>query len=299
MTDQSLQRWNAAAMKLDRSEVSSVGMPIDVFLLEADAAARFVDLYWEAAGDGSRPGLSMLAKQLGVRIADEISSLVRACRAVHTRILWPEDTLAERGELVARARFLKAELAAGCEFVAGCDLVAGDVLSKRVKIALAQAKERAGTDNTVANLVQSLADYAGIATTIIDRLVELGDFDAGMIEEAKKLMGRLGRSGSPQPGRPVSPDVDLRNRLLCLLSLRLRKVRSAARYVFRNHPDIARKFSSTYQRRKRWKTRNKKKTSEIHEQDDAPDTGSEKRKPHTGGSILNSGHHSSAVRPLA
>jgi len=46
--------------------------------------------------------------------------------------------------------------------------------------------------------------------------------------------------GSPQRGRPASPDVDLRYRLLTLLDSRVRKVRRATRYVYRNHPDIAR-----------------------------------------------------------
>ena len=47
----------------------------------------------------------------------------------------------------------------------------------------------------------------------------------------------------------------LRNRLITLLLDRMRRVRAAARYVFRNHPEIARRATSTYERRRRARSR--------------------------------------------
>ena len=250
MSNQDVKRWTEEAMK--QEEINPVNMPIDVFLLEADGMTRFIKLFWEPAEDGSRPGLSTVANQLAETTADDISSLVRACRTVHTRILWPEDLLADRKGLVKRARFLVDELSAACDFAAD------DGLPEPLDVALSEAKERANADDTVANLVQTLADYADIAASIQERLAALGDFDTAVIEEAKQLVEKLSEGGPPQPGRPSSPEIDLRNRLLSLLVQQVRKVRAAVRYVFRRHPDIVRKVSSAYQRRKRSVTRKKK-----------------------------------------
>lgn len=48
---------------------------------------------------------------------------------------------------------------------------------------------------------------------------------------------------------------NLRNRLVVLLWSRLALVRSAARFVFRRHPDILREATSTFERRRRAATR--------------------------------------------
>ena len=42
-----------------------------------------------------------------------------------------------------------------------------------------------------------------------------------------------------------------RNRLAALLVRRMNRVRAAARFVFRNHSDIVREVTSTYERRRR------------------------------------------------
>lgn len=252
MSEKDVERWNEEAMKLEQVEISTPGMPIDDLLLEADGTAHLMKTYWEPAKDGSRPGLSVMAKHLDFGKAEEIFSLVRASRTVHTRIIWPGEIRDDYKSMMDRAHFLLEELVAVCEFVTE------DGVSESVDLALSKAKSRATADNTTASFIQSLVDYVGIAESIKGRLVEVGAFDVRMIDETKQLVSKLGRFGPARVGRPSSPDTDLRNRLLTLLGHRVKLVRLVARYVFHRHPDIARKFSSAYQRRKRSMSRKKK-----------------------------------------
>jgi hypothetical protein len=60
-------------------------------------------------------------------------------------------------------------------------------------------------------------------------------------------------------GQPADPKVDLRNRLVTLLEHRVSKVRRAARYVFRDHPEVVRQVTSSYERKRRVEAKRRKK----------------------------------------
>ena len=73
-----------------------------------------------------------------------------------------------------------------------------------------------------------------------------------MVDEAEALAKQL----RERPTTPTSPEstrrtLDMRNRVATLLLDRMGQVRAAARFVFRNHAEIARESSSAFERRRR------------------------------------------------
>lgn len=251
MSQADLDRWKPKAEALLEELLKPVGMPIHTYLVEADGVAKFARDFWEPAADGSRPGLNVVAKLLNRETADEIESLVRAARVVHTSLLYPAEETDEHRRNVERAQFLVTEIGAACEFVLN------DGVDEPADEALATAKARASADGTYGTLVQTVADYSGLADGLRARLAELADFDVGLIDEAKTLAGTLSTAGPGRKGVEPNKDVELRNRLFALIGERVGRIRSAAQYVYRNHPEVARRATSVYQRQKRLEARRK------------------------------------------
>jgi hypothetical protein len=243
MSTVDLDRWREAATEIPAASVNPTGIPIGTYLLEAEGVAAFVKSYW--AAELTRPGLVGVRRRLPEGIGEEILSLVRAARVVHTRILFPTEVTGDRRTQVERAKVVVSELSEACEFVLD------DEVHEPADDALVEAKSRIAVDSTLATIIQALVDFAGIADAIRERLPDLEDFDLALIEEARTLAATLGEGGPAQVGAVASPDVDLRNRLLTLLGARVGQVRRAARYVFRGHPDVMRKATSAYERMRR------------------------------------------------
>ena len=117
----------------------------------------------------------------------------------------------------------------------------------------------------------ALEGYAELAGQHQDGLGQLAGFDVNLIEEARALAAAL-REQSAIALTRATPDAQrqalaLRNRLLTLLADRVKRVRRAASYVFRSHPEITRKFTSVYERRQRSARRRAKQDGEA-----VPDT---------------------------
>jgi hypothetical protein len=101
----------------------------------------------------------------------------------------------------------------------------------------------------------ALEGYAALAGKYRDALVKLEGFDVTLLDEARTLAAAL-RQQSAAALTHANADTQrealaLRNRLLTLLVDRVKRVRRAAAYVFRNQPDIVRKFTSAFERKQR------------------------------------------------
>jgi hypothetical protein len=101
----------------------------------------------------------------------------------------------------------------------------------------------------------ALEGYAELAGRHRDPLSKIAGFDVNLVEEARVLAAALRQQSAAALIR-TTPDAQrqalaLRNRLLMLLIDRVKRVRRAAAYVFRNNPEIVRKFTSAYERRQR------------------------------------------------
>ncbi len=105
----------------------------------------------------------------------------------------------------------------------------------------------------------ALEGFAGPAQLHRDRMSGLGGFEVALIDEAPQLAkGLREQSAGKLVGEPTNAQkaaLDLRNRIATLLYGRMNQVRNAARSVFRGQPEVVKKVTSAYQRRRRAETR--------------------------------------------
>jgi hypothetical protein len=245
------ERWMNDAEALEATEVRNPGIPIGTALLEAETVAHFVTTYWEPSADGKTPGLSALGGRIKQTMTEDITSLVGACRFAQAKVLFPEGVNVMPA-LVVEAEKILADVGAAIEYLLDDDV------DEPADDAFAVAKKRKSEDATRATLVQTLVDYAHIADAIKDRLATLAGFSMPHIDRMKELAAAIGAAGVPGSSRSETKSVDVRNRLLTLLGRQVDAVRRAARYIFRDHPDILRKATSAYQRKRRLEAKRSK-----------------------------------------
>lgn len=235
---------------------ASITVPLHVLTGEAVEVAKFVKQYWEP-GD-NRPGLNSAGPRLQAAVAEEILSLEAAVADQQTNWRLTLEQFDSHSDWLERGVFLLRELVAvmDWQFDDGQDSEADGQLAA---LHDAHSPNPVGADA----LAQALNDYATLAAMHAKELDGVGAFDAALIAEAKELAGKLGevRQGPPQASEESRNAIRLRNQLATLLQDRVRTVRAAARFVFRNHPDIARQAGSAYERRRRAALRRKKAES--------------------------------------
>ncbi|WP_438018619.1 hypothetical protein WMF18_05880 [Sorangium sp. So ce315] len=245
------ERWVKAAAELGRTD-NPLNIPYDIAVREAVAAAAFVKKYWEP--DGDRPGLKRVKSRLPASSSEELLSIVHAVQEAQTRLLLIVDpAVADLGE---RARFVVDELESALEFLLDDDVdEPADAQLARIKEFHAQDGQRSSA------LSQALRDYAGLAESLKDRLVEADEaFDVRLIAEAKKLAEDLQRralEAAPEAGASAAAAAT-RNQLLHLMVARVGAIRKTAAHVFRRHPEVAREVTSAYERRRRAAARREK-----------------------------------------
>ncbi|WP_434041698.1 hypothetical protein [Sorangium cellulosum] len=126
------------------------------------------------------------------------------------------------------------------------------------------------------SLHQALSDYATLAESLKERLVEVDeDFDAALITEAKELARALAAApAAPPPADSEVKDATrLRNGLLRLLQDKMALVRKAAARVFQRTPEVLREVTSSYERRRRAAARRAKAARDAAKPEIAPAKG--------------------------
>ena len=197
-------------------------------------------MYWEAK-DGVE-GMKVVESELPLLTAEEVREQIRAARLYHMRVLFPEDTSAAQRERISELRGGVAELSQLLTF-----LLADDKETPNDE-ALAGAKARMAEDDTLATLIQAAIDLLGIAKEVRPRIKALKAYPLKNLDVLQDLVDELAEQGSKSPGRPANPDVEMRNRFLALAYRRVRRIRRAAAFVYRDRPDIARQARSAYER---------------------------------------------------
>lgn len=104
-------------------------------------------------------------------------------------------------------------------------------------------------------LAPGLDSFAGIADRYRKELGQVAGFEVDLIAEARSLADALRQRSAHQLTQgnvnEQRATLALRNRLLSLLFERVANVRRAAQYLFRNQTDIARRFTSSHERKQR------------------------------------------------
>jgi hypothetical protein len=239
-----IETWRNRAEALGTVQ-NPLRVPYQVGLKEAALAARFLQNHWNPS-DGL-PGLVRVASKLPQETSGEIVSLIHAIGAAHTAMLLIVDPIV--ADLGGRAREVLNALESTIELELDDDIhePADDKLQ-----ALKDFDADAG-ESSVA-LGQSLSNFAGLAEELRDRLVKADTaFDPALVTEARDLSKKLlEKQAQPAPESTEAANARLlREQLLTLLMQRVGKVRSAARHVFRDHPDIVREVTSAYSRWRR------------------------------------------------
>jgi hypothetical protein len=144
-------------------------------------------------------------------------------------------------ELEAHADDLRSELIAAGRFNLHDDREAQATLSSI----------RGG--ETVADLVQDLFDLATVYESRLDAFAADQSFDApARVAEARTVAAELSQSISDERLDPEPAGTrEMRDRAFTYLDDLVTQLRQAGRYVFRNNPEIARRFASRYRRRQR------------------------------------------------
>jgi hypothetical protein len=247
-----LEKWIEPANALTVVRTSFFP-PMRVMLGEAVDLARFAQAYWEpvrdTAGKVLRPGLALAGAKLQPSIAAEILELQDGLQTAQTDYLL---TVApSQPDVRARADYVLSELTAALEW-----LLDDGIEDDRDKQLAALKAEHAGNSTSSDSLAAELSDYAALARQESAGLEGLGGLELSLIDEAEQLVKQLrARPSTPVSAENTRRSLDVRNRIATLLVERMGTVRAASRFVFRNHPAIAREAASSYVRRKRAATR--------------------------------------------
>jgi hypothetical protein len=235
--------WSAESAAL-ASDDYRLNIPVGSITYEAESLAKFVRAHQKADKKTGLPGLG--GAQVSVAIADEIESLAAAVTSAQKAYTLTVDPKADTTK-IERARFIVDEIYAVMAYFLD-DGVENEDDTRFVNVVSAHKDEA----ETAPNMALALEEYVGIAQMHAKEIDGLGEFDAKLIDEGQKLAVELRKSGpSAPPSAESAAALAKRNRLLQLLDTRVRKVRNAARFVFRAHPEVVRQVTSPYERKRR------------------------------------------------
>jgi len=263
MNSETISKWNERAWALT-DWADAFGVPFHVLAGEAVDVVRFAQRNWEPAfgsnGQEIRPGLKGVIANgnFGEATLTELLELLDAVQQAQTkyRLLVSGSKPAAP---IDRATFVLSELRATLEWC----FDDGQVTDEDGQLENLAAEHDGATSQDA--LASALFDYAEMAERVGQKLVGLGGFEPALIEEARALAVQL-REQSAGPAfveaKPVEREaLELRNRLATMLSERVTRVRAAARFAFRKHPDLMREVGSAYARRRRALHRKRKAES--------------------------------------
>lgn len=244
-----LSTWRARALAVP-GEVLSSSVPLDVLLDEAAIAATFFRRRWSTtaahAGLESAANESLTA-QTGRELTELRSAVIEAEEA-HRRAPTRAPSPAAEGR-----RVLSEIVATLAWHLDGGDDVGGRAALDALRTAHAKVGRKA------AALATALDDAARLAESYREAMTGLGGFDPRHIDAARILARALRERARAPREQPLEKReaLALRNKLVALLRDRLATVRAAARFVFRDRPEIIREVTSAHERTRRTSGRTK------------------------------------------
>jgi hypothetical protein len=167
----------------------------------------------------------------------ELEEIAQALEQAHNAYLLAVDP--SDGELTPRAHFVVDEIASALEFL----FVHQTRNLGNPRLARLAEMHKADPDTPFA-LAVKLMDYVELAGPQRAALEKLGGFDASLIDEASDLAIELRQRGPAGERSAEARAARHRcNQLATLLQRKVAAVRNAARFVFRNRPEVLREFS--------------------------------------------------------
>jgi hypothetical protein len=252
MSQNALEQWKASALALPATDFTP-RLPIYVLIGEAHDLATLAEKRWKArySKDNTllEPGLELAGAKLEANLPERLHSLAEALQQAQSAYLLTTG-VSGRKELMDRGNFVVNEVKAVLEWYFD-DGIEDENDSKLARV-LAEHQKNPDTPDALAS---ELRDYAALAEEHRAELEGLGGFEVSLIDEATQLAAQLRAlpaEPTQDPNRQQTREaLDLRNRISWMLQRQMSMLRAAARFVFRHHPELARSFPSTYERKKR------------------------------------------------
>jgi len=222
-----------------------LSLPLHIFLREVVELAKFYRAYHanvkDDAGKVTRYGLE--SARLPIGLADTLLALQKEAQGLHTDwilVVDPNFNVQVR----TRSEFVLGEIMAVVDFY--LDDGVQDDNDQRLA---ALVTDHAGRGASHAALALALEDFTALALPMRAELDGLIGFDAALLDEAPGLAEKL--RALPVVLRPP-PEAEAarlrRDAKLAELYEVVRRVRKAARAVFRDQPEIARQATSAWER---------------------------------------------------
>lgn len=218
---------------------------LEVLLGEAARVALLYGAYWEPTqpkrgpevpGFRSMAPASILHEHSGYELLELMTAIVKADADASLQAAPPG------GSPMDRAHHVLREIKSSLEFVFD------DAEHTAADEQLAQVGKQFPRPRSHDVMAVALETYAELAEEHRVALGSLPIFDLALLDEARTLAGAL-RHRSGEAKLPKQEDsLSIRNQLLALLQDRLGRIRRTARLLFRDHPEIARRFSSDHGR---------------------------------------------------
>lgn len=246
-----ISRFEAEAAALPNSEFKPP-VPLDVFLGESLDVARFAQKYWASVKDpltGAiiRYGLDSAGPKCPASVPQDLLDLHDGAQSAHTEFHLAVDPKSSE-DLTTTGQFILREVICMLEWKFD------DGVEDADDAALANLATLHEAPDTIDTLASALFDYCTLAKPHAADMDGMGGFKARLIDdglETAKKLRLLPPSGPANMSDDARRKLDRRNRLMLLLQKRVGLVRGAARFVFRDYPEIIRECTSKYERRKR------------------------------------------------
>lgn len=224
----------------------ALGLPLHVLLGEATDLAAYLRRTWTPTDTHS--GLSSAARRFDASIADDMVALVEAVQSEHTAFRLGAQPPVSR-EVVERGEAVLDEFTAVLEF----HLDAGIEDARDAQ--LAAIADLYGTQTRSDDaLAAALFEFAALADSVRGELAGLGGFDTATIDEAHELASQVrerSATAASESAQGAMAHRVRRDQLATVLDRKVKLVRAAARFAFRNHAALARESGSAYGRRAR------------------------------------------------
>jgi hypothetical protein len=255
LSQAALDKWTPLAAEAEEATLTA---PLHSVLGEAADVATLFDHHWQEQPHRSGkplPGFSGVAVNslLSEDTGAEVRELQLAITAAHSDYL----VLVQSSQAAPmdRAEFLLQELRSTLAYL--FDDGQHDDADEQLA-SVEKALPGSGSQDAMA---LGLDSFAGLADRYRKELGKVAGFDLDLIAEARTLADALRQRSAQQLAQgnlnEQRATLALRNRLLSCLLERVGNVRRAAQYLFRAHPEISRRFTSTHERKQRSARRRK------------------------------------------
>jgi hypothetical protein len=255
MIKELVDRWSTLTREQEEAEST---VPVLVLTAEAVDLAQILDDYFVPRSDdnGELPGLESVVAtgQLSPALAGELREIALALGRVQRNY----ETLLKKADNapIERADRLMQELRALLAFILE------DGQHEEGALKLAKLRELYSDEQSHDGVAMMLEAYADLATTVEEELKQIDGFDAAILDECMQIGADLRqRSANKLSGVEVQEqrtERRRRDRLVGALMQRLQTGRRCFRFVFRDHPDVAAKAGSSYERDRRRNRRHRK-----------------------------------------